>query len=111
MPVISLGDAQEMTTLFREYRNVVINTEYIDRDVLPFCETFPKSEIESLINQQGCSGFRIYFGMDDDLKVHLILVAADANGADMVATDPPDVILEDGQRCPVHCPPSSPLNE
>ena len=56
--------------------------------------------------------------MDKDLKLHAILVGADANGADIITgltaasagDEEPGVLLEDATRCPDDCPPESPLN-
>ena len=114
---ISLSQAVEMTARFRSNRNTVLETEYQNEDILPLCETFSKSSIEGLLAQEGCEGFRIYYGMDENLKIHAILVAVNGNNADILPLqnalteqDPEGTILEDGQRCPPYCPPSSPLN-
>jgi hypothetical protein len=52
--------------------------------------------------------------MSKDLKVHAILVAANADGEDLLPEPNADIvnplILEDGYRCPPDCPPPSVLN-
>lgn len=114
---ISLDTAVAMTARFRANRNNVLKPEYHNSDIVANCETFSKSAVETLLQQTGCTGFRIYYGMDEDLKIHAILVGVNSNDADilplqggLVAEDPDGTILEEGQRCPPYCPPTSPLN-
>jgi hypothetical protein len=104
---ISLQTAIDMTTRYRAERPVNF----------PICETFEKDVIQKLLDTTGCASFRIYYGMKADQQVDAILVAADAEGNDILppqgnaaigTTDP--VIIEDGYRCPDDCPPSSSLN-
>ncbi len=105
---ISLEQAVDMTTLYRANRP----------ENFPICETFDKASVESLLNQTGASSFRIYYGMKTDMSVHAILVAADSGGNDILPSsstsltegDDDGEILEDSVRCPVNCPPESPLN-
>lgn len=104
---ISLQSAIDMTTHYRANRP----------SNFPICETFEKEAIQKLLDTTGCASFRIYYGMKADDQVDAILVAADAEGNDILppsapavsGTDDP-VILEDGYRCPDDCPPSSSLN-
>jgi len=103
---ISLQEAIDMTTLYRQNRP----------SNFPICESFEASAIALLLATPGCAYMRIYYGMKPDQSVDAILVAADADGADLLppltasaATDDPPV-LEDGYRCPPGCPPPSPLN-
>lgn len=105
---ISLPTAIEMTARYRE--SLPSN--------FPICETFEKESIQQLLNTAGCASFRVYYGMKEDKQVHAILVAADAEGRDLLpsavatAAETEDaVILEDGYRCPDLCPPASPLNQ
>ncbi len=112
---IDLVSAMDMTTLYRENRP----------DNFPICESFDKAAIERLISNPNCVFFRIYYGMKPDMTVHAILVAADKDGNDIVPSvkgghghghghgsggDGDGDILEDSMRCPVTCPPPSPLN-
>lgn len=105
---ITLQQAIDMTTRYRA--NQPAN--------MPVCETFDIAAINQLAAVTGCAYLRIYYGMKADNSIDAILVAADANGEDILpsqtdssvqdAGDP--VILEDGFRCPPDCPPKSPLN-
>ena len=103
---ISLQTAIDMTTLYRAHRPANF----------PVCETFNKAAIAKLVATPGCASLRIYYGMQQDMLSHAILVAVDAAGADILpattaaATDDDPVILEDGYRCPQDCPPGSVLN-
>lgn len=83
----------------------------------PICETFDVESITAVISEEGCKFLRIYYGMKSDLSVRTILVAANAEGEDMLPTTEVnattaegDIILEDGYRCPPDCPKGSPLN-
>lgn len=105
---ISLQLAINMTTLYRANRPANF----------PLSETFDKAAVAKLLATPDCASLRIYYGMNQDLLSHAILVAADASGADIlpaanaaaVAADEP-VILEDALRCPDLCPPKSGLNK
>lgn len=104
---ISLHTATELTKRYRGKRP----------GNFPICETFEKEAIHKLLSTAGCASLRIYFGMKENDEVVVVLVAADASGADILpgstsvasSSDDP-VILEDGYRCPTLCPPDSPLN-
>jgi hypothetical protein len=110
---ISLAEAIEMTARFRDNRNSILGETYQEQNILPICETFSKSAIEDVLSQDGCEGFRIYYGMDENLKIHAILVGVNDENEDILPSEIEEtggVILEDGQRCPPSCPPASPLN-
>ncbi|GAA4337836.1 hypothetical protein [Flaviaesturariibacter amylovorans] len=109
---ITLDEAIDLTKRFRTLRPTVLNPLYEAIDILPTCETFDREAVQALLNANpDCASFRIYYGMTDDLKVHAVLVAADANGADLLpAPGNENVILEGSQRCPNTCPPASSLN-
>lgn len=103
---ISLTDAVAMTTAYRSQRAAS----------MPLCETFERQSVDALLATTGCSYLRVYFGARADGSVHLVLVAADGDGRDILpeagasynASNP--LILEDGYRCPPECPPPSKLN-
>lgn len=106
---ISLASAIEMTRRYRMHQ-----PEGFARS-----ETFGKEAIQKLINTYGCASLRVYYGRSENMEAHAILVAADAEGNDilpvpmtMAETDGDDpIILEDGWRCPPLCPGGeSPLN-
>ena len=119
---IPLGEAAAMTRRYRENKTLILKPEY-PAGILALCETFNKDAIVALGDIPGAVGIRIYYGMDEDLLCHAILVAVDDKGADILpptatgatasrAFGPLDDgdIVEDSLRCPTVCPPDSPLN-
>jgi hypothetical protein len=105
---ISLQEAIEMTTLYRANRPANF----------PICETFEKEAVEKLLATEGCTFFRIYYGMKENMEVDAILVAVNENDEDILPTVSAaklstgnGILLEDGIRCPPACPPPSPLNQ
>ena len=75
---ISLQQAIKMTTLFRKEKENVIAPEHKGQNILAICETFNRDVLDALLAKQGCESIRIYYGMDDELKVHAIAVAVNA---------------------------------
>ncbi len=114
---ISTQAAADMTDRYRANRETILATAYKGQDILPLSETFNRDAFDELLSKSGCAGLRIYYGMDESLKVHAIIVAVDESNEDIL---PPKVlnalegddefIAEEGQRCPNICPPPSPLN-
>ncbi len=106
--VISLSEAIDLTSRFRNDRTAN----------LPICETFDLLSVNALIAVQNSAYLRIYLGEKENGDICCILVAADADGNDLlpssfpasVLTDDGAIILEDAIRCPQVCPPDSPLN-
>lgn len=113
---ISLTEAADMTARYRQYREQILATAYKNQNILPICETFDRSEIDTILGKSGCDSLRIYYGMDTAYKVHAVIVGADTNGADILpagtslTTTEDDYIAERGFRCPDQCPPDSDLN-
>lgn len=105
---ISLQQAIDMTTAFRKNRP----------EGMPLSETFDRSAIEKIIATPNCHSIRIYYGSLPDGAISAILVAADHDGKDLLPSEVENagkeagqpVIVDDGFRCPPHCPPPSPLN-
>ncbi len=103
---ITLQQAIDMTTLYRTNRP----------PNFPICETFEVDAISKLIATPECKFVRIYYGMKEDKEVDAILVAANADGQDLLpassesglnANAVQNIVLEDGFRCPQFCPPVS----
>lgn len=114
---ITLQEAIEMTSLYRSEQEQILKPEYQQQNILARSETFEKAAFETLLAKNGCAGLRVYYGMDQELKVHAIIVAIDANGHDILpvpstalTTDEGEDIVERGIRCPDLCPAESPLN-
>lgn len=114
---ISLQEAIDMTTLYRQEKEGILMPGLRGQNILCNSETFNVTDVLSLLNQPGCFGLRIYYGMKNDLKVHAILVGVDETGKDILPNDvqmqlDEDVLLlEEGKRCPPLCPEDpGPLN-
>jgi hypothetical protein len=108
---ISLAEAIELTSRFR-------NNPGPD---MPLSETFGKNSVDALLAQPGCVSFRIYLGRKEDNSICSVLVAADAEGNDILPSsvartsqsdedDDDEIILENAFHCPPACPPHSLLN-
>ena len=120
---ISLERAIEMTTLFRKNRDSILVEGSRGQNILPISETFDRAAFDVLLAQPGCAGIRMYYGMDETLKVHIISVGVNASNQDLLAfegaqvqtaadgnTEPGSTIVEAGVRCPTDCGEPSPLN-
>jgi len=113
---ISLAEASQMTALYRQHRDAILETAYQDQNVLPVSETFDREAFDAVLNQAGCTGLRIYYGMDADYKVHALVVGVTAANRDLLPStgnslaEEEDLILEKGSRCPDICAEPSPLN-
>ena len=65
---------------------------------------FGKSIINTLLNQEGCMGIRIYYTLDRGVK-ELVLVGVDANEDDILVT-----IADASVPCPPYCGVNNELN-
>ena len=112
---ISLTTAETMTGRYRQNREAILKTEYQQQNILPLSETFDRAAFDTLLAKTGCTGLRIYYGMNADYQIHAIIVAVNENNEDilpsssMTATEEEDIV-DNGNRCPELCPPQSPLN-
>lgn len=113
---ISLDQAIQMTTAFRENRDKFLAPDYQGAEYLPNAETFDRAAFDKILSTPGCTRLRIYYGMDNELKVHAIIVGVNEENEDIlpdagatVTEDDGGDIIEVGQRCPPECT-VSPLN-
>lgn len=114
---LSLSEASAMTARFREHRESILKEQYQGQDLLPLCETFAKADVETLLHRSGCEKLRCYCGMDEENKLHFLLVGVNAANEDILSPDGTAIgegddgpVLEKGVRCPPDCPVPSPLN-
>jgi hypothetical protein len=110
--IISLKQAVGMTSDYRNNKDSIL-AGGIPPDVLPICETYEKSDFETLLNQPGCVKVRVYFGMKEGKAISTVIVGVNSDNEDMVSPTNPDytdIILDDAERCPNMCPPPSVLN-
>lgn len=105
---IPLEEAIDMTSRYRSGKETILAEDFRGKNILPLAETFDRAAFDALLAQEGCASLRIYYGMKEDSSVHLIIVGADGEGADILPADA--VIIEEGKRCPPDCGVASPLN-
>jgi len=120
--VIPLSRAKQLKANFKEKKGQLINPKIPATDVIPDSETFNREAIDRLLALPGCVGIRIYYGLDEEFKLHSILVGVDEQGNDLIIPDTNTTsttgltaagegeVVEDGIRCPPHCPPTSDIN-
>jgi len=105
-----------MTARFRAQRENILKTEFQGQNVLAICETYDRSAFDTILAKSECRAVRIYYGMDENLRIHAIIVAVDADDEDIIPVSSLTSIIEEGDiidnanRCPDLCPPSSELN-
>ena len=110
---ITLDQAKKLTKNFRDNKEAILKTEHQNQQIFTICDTFSKEVFQKLLAKSNCSAIRIYYGMDDSLKIKPIVVAVDGNDRDILpgsGTDDNEDLGNDSKRCPPYCPPSSPLN-
>ena len=131
---ISPQKARQMIALYKKEKKNMVHTPSGGKDNLMTCETFERAAIDVLLKKPGCTGLRVYFGMNPDLKVHAIIVGVDSDNKDILppintadsslspenspstnSTDDTDEttdghIVEDGVGCPPICPVPSYIN-
>jgi hypothetical protein len=107
--LITLAEATAMTKNYRNMRENILDNSFRNKNILPLCETFDRDAFDAILAQNGCTGVRLYVGMDDNDLVKMIAVGVNAQDQDILATTDP-VIMEVGSRCPPQCPVSSTLN-
>lgn len=115
---ISITTAAAMTKRYRENRPLMLKPAY-PLDVLTLSETFGRLGFDKLLSNTECVGIRIYYGMDESLNMHAIVVGVNKDGEDILnftyqnntLQGGDEDVLDDAVRCPTICPPSSPLNE
>jgi hypothetical protein len=113
---ISLQQAIDMTTRYRQNKGSVVDPAFPGADILSICDTINKDALAALLAKPECAAIRLYYGMNEDLTIRPILVAVNKNNEDIlpaIGVDAATVgedIVDDALRCPTYCPPPSPLN-
>lgn len=113
--MITLEKARKMIAHFHEKKQHLIHENFKDVQVLNHCETFDRAAFDKLLASPGCVGVRIHYGLDDNHRLHAILVGVDENDNDILPNLSEDgvmqadsgsgggVIVEDGKICPPTC--------
>ena len=106
---ISLRDAVEMNSRFRTNKEMILAVAYRNQNILSICESFDRTEFDEVLSQGDCKKLRVYFGMDANYKVRVVIVGVNSNDEDIL-TSGDEKIIEEGIPCPPSCPPPSPIN-
>lgn len=91
---ISLAEGAELTGRYR--------VGHMDSTKAVF---YGREHIELLLAQPDCKGIRMYYAQESNGVQTLVLVGTDSNGSDIL-----DVIIENGEKCPINCGGVNPLN-
>jgi hypothetical protein len=92
---INLDEAIELTKNFRK--------SVFPGDLL--AGFFGKATLQRMLNQDGCVGIRIYYGLTTDKKPSFVLVGVNADEEDLYQGE----LAEYATPCPPFCDPHSPL--
>ena len=118
---ISQDKVKQLTSHYEKNKTAILKDEFHGTAILPTCETFDRAAFDKLLAQDGCVGVRIYYGMDEDLNVNLVVVGVNEKDHDIRPSasslkkvknddmiDEPVLALASGLRCPPYCPPPPP---
>lgn len=94
---IALTDAAAMTKNYRDANPGATKAHF-----------FGNTIINKILAQSGCEGIRIYYGIDSDNALQLILVGAESNEDDQIATG--HTIADISSPCPNSCGVANALN-
>lgn len=67
---------------------------------------FGREILQQILDQDGCMGIRVYYGLDDNGVSQLILVGANADAEDLYE----GIVADYADPCPNNCDSASPLN-
>lgn len=101
---ITLEEAAKLTRRFQNTPFAIIGT--ITGPTI--AEAFGRDAIEAILDQSGCTGIRIYYGLDllPSPSIKLVLVGVNSDGDDLYEGE----LVEKGDRCPGGCSSPNPLN-
>lgn len=93
---ISLTEAAHLT---ENYRNAAGTSATI-------AHYFGGAAIQAILEQEGCVGIRIYYGLKDDGEKQLVITGVNSAGNDLYN----GLLAERSLNCPTNCSASNPLN-
>lgn len=108
MSLVNLTTGKELLDRYKETRPTLLQTG-LSIDILTLSETFSKGDLDEIFKQNGCEKFRVYFGMNTDDTIGLVITGVDSTGRDIL---PPgsEIIAISDSKCPPDCPLPSPIN-
>ena len=118
---VSENKAKQLTSHYEKKKDSILKKRFHGKAVLPTCETFDRGAFDELLSQDGCVGVRIYYGMDKEQEVKLVVVGVDKDDQDILApnsdlkkvkgddkAEEPAFAFLSSLRCPPDCPPPPP---
>jgi len=118
---VSQDQVKKLTSHYEKKKDSILKKKFHGKAILPTCETFDRRAFDQLLSQDGCVGIRIYFGMDEESNVKLIVVGVNEKDHDMVGsnskmkaiksddkTEESVFAFSNALRCPPYCPPPPP---
>ena len=94
-------DFDDAAVLTKRYRDSISSGDCIGG-------YFGKSAMNTLLEQDGCIGFRYYYGLDASNSPVLVLVGVDSEGNDIIGER--KVCLDHPTTCPNFCSEANLLN-
>ncbi|MFT6500816.1 MAG: hypothetical protein ACJASQ_000926 [Crocinitomicaceae bacterium] len=91
---ISLSTGSALTAEYRAQNPGETKGHFYGKDIL-----------NDLLDQSGCMGIRIYYGIDGDGNKELVLVGADQEECDLT-----DLVVDVSSPCPNRCSKENDLN-
>lgn len=88
--IIPMSKAIEYSRRFIYLRDTVLpgqlnNPGFLNQSMeMPFCETFCRESIDALLSVEGTKSVRIYFGVDENGKMRLVLLPVDDEGNNII---------------------------
>ena|SRR5215208_4295243 len=115
---ISLEAGKRLIKKYKDHKEKVDKS--VGKKLLPTCESFDRAAFDTILAKPGCTGIRIYLGMDEADLVRLVIVGVNEKDEDILPSTisqgkggdetTGEEIIENGIRCPEICPPASDLN-
>ena len=98
---ITLEQAKRWTKRYRDENKGAVKAQFFG------CEN-----IQKILDEPGCMGIRVYYGIDDDGNPKLMLVGAKRDQNNLLPSSDGKggeigMILDDGSACRTHCPDAS----
>ncbi|MCD6163317.1 MAG: hypothetical protein J7K40_13030 [candidate division Zixibacteria bacterium] len=103
---ISLAEAAKLT---KQFQRIAMNEDINNSDLhykSIVAHSFRKTTLISILNQAGCIGIRIYYGLHDDGRPELVLIGIDSQGDDITDGE----IAQHSVLCPPFCSSQNELN-
>lgn len=91
---ITLSEGANLTSKYRD-----------DNPGETIAHFFGKDILKQILNQEGCMGIRMYYGVSDKGEKELVIVGTDGSEDDML-----DLVADLSMPCPSRCSSPNPLN-